>query len=225
MKVTLIAPTINEVEALREVMPKLAAIDKNLLHEIIVADFKSTDGTVEYCIDNGHRIHHQQNRGYGAAYMEVIPQTQADIIIEFPPDGSSPPERVADLISKINEGYDMVIASRYKDGAKSYDDDIITRFGNWLFTSMVNVLFHTKYTDVLVGFRAYRRTALEKARLTATGMPWVIQQAIRFARTGARITEIGVDEPRRIGGVRKMKPIRTGLEMLRTIIKEFFDKD
>ncbi len=220
MKVALIAPTINEVVALRQVLPKL---DRKIIHEIIIVDLNSKDGTVKYCVENGYRVHHQQSRGYGAGYMEVLAITNADIIIEFPPDGSSMPEKIPDLLAKINEGYDFVIVSRYRDGAKSYDDDTVTRFGNWFFTKLVNILFHVHYTDVLVGFKAYRRSAFNKIHPTMKGLSWSVQLPIQFAKAGARITEIGADEPARIGGVRKMRPFRTGLEILYVIIREFID--
>lgn len=218
LKTILIAPTINEVDGLKQVFPRL---DKKILDEIVVVDSNSTDGTVEYCQQNGYRVHHQQSRGYGAAFMEVLAITKADIIIEFLPDGSSLPEKIPELLAKINEGYDFVIASRYRDGAKSYDDDIITAFGNWLFTTIINILFRAHYTDTLIGFRAYRRSAYDKLGLNTKGLSWTAQQSIQFAKAGLKITEIGADEPARVGGVRKMKPFRTGLEILKVIIKEF----
>ena len=107
MKVVLIAPTINEVEGLRYTLPRL---DKNIIDEIIVADRNSTNGTVEYCQENGYRVYHQKSRGYGAAVMEVIALTDADVIVELCPDGSSIPEKVPDLLTKIREGYDLVVA-------------------------------------------------------------------------------------------------------------------
>ena len=56
----------------------------------------------------------------------------------------------------MKEGYDMVIASRYLDGAKSYDDTLLTGFGNWLFTKSINFFHGSKYTDAMVMFRAYK---------------------------------------------------------------------
>lgn len=219
MKVALIAPTINEIEGLRAVLPK---IPRKLVDEVIVIDLNSTDGTQEYAKEQGCRVINQKTRGYGAGIMEALTQTDADIIIEFPPDGSSPPERIGDLVAKINEGYDLVIGSRYRDGAKSYDDDFVTRFGNWLFTTMINILFWAAYTDTLVGFRAYRRSAHDRLGLSTRGLSWTAQQSIQFAKAKMRVTEIGSDEPARIGGVRKMRPIKTGLEILWVIIAEFF---
>lgn len=217
-KVALIAPTINEVEGVRQVFPR---IDRDIIDEIIVVDLNSTDGTVEYCKKYDYRVHHQRSRGFGAGVMEALAITDADVIIEFPPDGSSLPEKIPELLAKIDEGYDLVIASRYRDNAKSYDDDLITRFGNRLFTAIINILFHAHYTDTLVGFRAYRRSAYDKVHLNTRGLSWTAQQSIQFAKAGLKVTEIPADEPARIGGKRKMKPFKTGLEILRVIIKEF----
>lgn len=217
-KAALIALTVNEVEGIKQVFPR---INKAVLDEIIVVDLNSTDGTVEYCQERGYRVHHQRSRGYGAGVVETLTITDADVIVEFPPDGSSLPEKIPEILAKIDEGYDLVIASRYLNGAKSYDDDFITGFGNWLFTFIINMLFNAHYTDTLVGFRAYRRSAHNKVRLNTRGLSWTAQQSIQFAKAGLKITEIPADEPARIGGKRKMKPFKTGMEILRVIIKEF----
>ena len=187
MKVALIAPTINEIDGLRAVFQTAQRIAR----EIIVVDLNSTDGTVEYCKEHGYKVHRQQSRGYGAGILEGLAQTDADIIIEFPPDGSSPPDRIADLLAKISEGYDLVIGSRYRDGAKSYDDDMITHFSNWLFTAIINVLFGAHYTDTLVGFRAYRRSAHNRLGLSTRGLSWTAQQSIQFVKAGLKVTGSG----------------------------------
>ena len=90
-------------------------------------------------------------------YKEIWPLIKGDYVLTFSPDGNSPVEALPRLINKISEGYDMVIGSRYLPPAKSYDDDPITAFGNWLFTITVNILFiRAKYTDVMVLLRIFR---------------------------------------------------------------------
>ena len=53
MTVALIAPTINEIDGLKAVFPKLP---KDLIDEILVVDLNSTDGTKEWCRENGYRV-------------------------------------------------------------------------------------------------------------------------------------------------------------------------
>ena len=218
MKTTLIAATLNEIEAVQAVLPK---IDRSWLDEIIIVDGGSTDGTIEYCRDNGYTVHETHGGGYGAAIKSAVNIAQGDIIIEFPPDGNSLPEKIPEVVAEINKGYDFVIVSRYKDGAKSYDDDFMTAIGNWMFTFLTNKMFKTSYTDVLVGYRAYRKELFDKLDLDSQGLSWPLQEAIRFADAGYKVGEIPGDEPKRIGGERKMKIFRTGLEILFLLFREY----
>lgn len=217
MKVTLIAATLNELEAAQVVLPR---IDRTWVDEIIVVDGGSTDGTVEFCQAQGYTVFRQKERGYGAAMWEAVERARGEYIIEFPPDGNSLPEKVPDVIRKLQEGYDFVIASRYAPGARSDDDDFLTAIGNWGFTFATNLLFWSSYTDVLVGFRGYRKDAYQKLHMTARGLDWSIQMPIQFRKKGLRTADIPAIEPKRIGGVRKMRPFRTGWRILKTLVKE-----
>ena len=138
------------------------------------------------------------------------------------------------MVAKMREGYDMVIASRYLDGAKSADDDLITKFGNWFFTKTVNVLHGGHYTDVMVMLRAFRKDMIyelgldrEEAyslpeKLFFTRISWEPLMSARAARRGKKIGEVGFDEPPRIGGERKLQIIRWGLAYLYQIVREAF---
>lgn len=219
MSVTLIAATLNELEAAKVVLPR---IDRSVVDEIIVVDGGSTDGTVEFCESQGYTVYRQKERGYGSAMREAFALAKGDLIIEFPPDGNSLPEKVSDVVKKLEEGYDLVIASRYAPGARSDDDDFLTGIGNWGFTFVTNLLFWSSYTDVLVGFRGYRKSALEKVRMDAPGLEWSIQMPIQFRKHRLRTADIPAIEPARIGGVRKMRPFRTGWRILKLLIRERF---
>ena len=98
---------------------------------------------------------------------------------------------------------------------------MVTRLGNWCFTKLINILFRANYTDTLVGFRAYRRSAYNSIHMNTKAFAWTAQQSIQFAKAGLKVAEIGADEPARIGSPRKMHPFSAGLEILRVIIKEF----
>jgi glycosyltransferase involved in cell wall biosynthesis len=219
LKSTLLVPTLNEIEAIQVVMPQ---IEPGWVDEIIVIDGGSTDGTVEWFKEHGYTVHSQTGRGFGAGMREGMQLAKGEIVVEFTPDGNSIPDVIPKLVAKVAEGYDLVIASRYKDDARSEDDDFVTAFGNWMFTTMVNILFRARYTDVLVGFRAYRKSVALTLGMDAPGLSWPCDSSICFAKYGHRTAEIAADEPDRIGGVRKMRPIKTGWEILKLIMSRFF---
>jgi glycosyltransferase involved in cell wall biosynthesis len=203
---------------MRIVVPQ---IRREWVDEIIVVDGGSVDGTAEFARANGLRVLRQSRRGYGAAMQEGMLAATSDIVIEFTPDGNSIPADIPRIVEKVHEGYDLVIGSRYLPGSQSDDDDWMTALGNRLFTGAVNLLFGARYTDVLVGFRAYRRAAALELGLDAQGLSWPCQSSIRFARAGLRVCEIPAREPARIGGARKMRPFATGLEICKLILRDF----
>ena len=112
-----------------------------------------------------YNVYVQKKKGLRHAYIEGLPLVNSDFIVTFSPDGNSIPEAIPDLIKKINEGYDMVVASRYLDHAKSYDDDIITRFGNWFLTNITNIFHKGTFTDALVMLRIYKKSLFYELKM------------------------------------------------------------
>lgn len=219
MKVTLLVMTLNEIQGMRVIMPR---VKQEWCDQIIVVDGGSTDGTIEYARDRGYLVYVQKRLGFRHAYVEVLPLVEGDVILTFSPDGNCIPELIPVLIEKMQSGYDMVIGSRYIQGAKSEDDDIITAFGNWFFTKTVNVLYGGQYTDVMGIFRAYRKQLIfdleldrddgyvTAERIFRTKISWEPLLSVRAAKMGLRTAEIPADEPRRLGGQRKLKVFKWG---------------
>jgi glycosyltransferase involved in cell wall biosynthesis len=231
MKTTLLVMTLNEVNGMKAIMP---LIDRLWVDQIIVVDGGSKDGTIEWATENGYEVYVQKQQGFRHAYTEVWPRVSGDIVITFSPDGNSIPALIPGLIEKMRQGNDMVIASRYLEDAKSDDDDLITGFGNWLFTKTVNVLHGGRYTDVMVIYRAYRKNLIYELgldredayalpeKLFGTKISWEPLLSVRAAKQRVRIAEIPGDEPPRIGGERKLQILRWGAAYYFQFIRELW---
>lgn len=231
MKTTLLVMTLNEVNGMKAIMP---SIDRSWVDQIIVVDGGSTDGTVEWAKENGYEVYIQKQKGFRHAYTEVWPMIVGDIVITFSPDGNSLPELIPALIEKMGEGYDMVIVSRYLENATSEDDDLITGFGNWLFTKTVNLLHRGNYTDVMVIYRAYKKSLAslleldsDKAyilpeKLFRTRISWEPLLSVRALKAKLKVGEIPGDEPPRIGGERKLQVIKWGAAYYFQFIRELW---
>lgn len=219
MKVTLLIPTLNEIDGMKEIMPR---IKKEWVDQIIIVDGGSVDGTVEYAKEHGYFVLLQKAKGLVNAYREALEAATGDVVITFTPDGNSLPELIPSLIEKMRENYDMVIVSRHLNGAKSYDDDAITAFGNWMFTKMINILFGGRYSDTLVGFRAWKKDLFWRIRGDTELASFEPYSAIKCAKLKLKVTEIPGDEPKRIGGIRKMRPFINGMQVLKIILKQLF---
>lgn len=219
MKTTLLVMTLDEIIGMKAIMPQ---IDNSLFEQIIIVDGGSTDGTIEWALENGYEVHVQKRKGIRYGYFEVMPLIRGDVILTFSPDGNSLVSALPLIIDEMKKGFDMVIGSRYLPGAGSEDDDIATAFGNWLFTKTVNLLYGARYTDVMVILRAYRTTLInqlglldEKAytipeKLFGTKISWEPLMSVRAAKLKLKIGEIPAAEPARIGGERKLQLFRWG---------------
>jgi glycosyltransferase involved in cell wall biosynthesis len=231
MKVTLLIPTLNEEHGMRTVMPK---VKKEWVDQILVVDGNSKDKTVEVSRQMGYDVVIQKTPGIRGAYMDALPYIKGDVILTFSPDGNSIPELIPECINKMKEGYDMVIVSRYAQGAKSYDDDAITGFGNKMFTSFINFFHGGHYTDAMVIYRAYytrfiKELDLDKdssfeteERLFRTKISWEPLLSIRAAKRKLKVVDIPGDEPAREGGERKLQVLKWGAAYMFEVFREIF---
>ena len=231
MKVTLLVPTLNEAAGMRSVMPK---VKKEWVDQVLIVDGKSKDGTADIAREMGYDVVVQQTPGIRGAYMDALGSIKGDVILTFSPDGNSIPELIPVCIAKLKEGYDMVIVSRYAQGAKSYDDDAVTAFGNRLFTGCINLLHGSKYTDAMVIYRAYSKKLvydldLDKdssysfeEKLFRTKISWEPLLSIRAAKRRLKVADIPGDEPAREGGDRKLQVLKWGAAYMFEIWREVF---
>lgn len=233
MKITLCVLALNEIDSIKIIMPQ---VDSSLFDQILVIDGGSNDGTIEWCEQQGYEVYVQKKRGLRNAYVESIPHIRGDVMITFSPDGNSVAALLPDLVKELQNGWDMVIVSRYLGNAKSDDDGLVTRFGNWMFTTLINAFHGGKYTDAMVIYRGYKKSLFdtlqlgddnayalpEKLFFTRIGVEPLL--SIRAARSKLKIKEIPGDEPARIGGERKLQIIRWALAYLYQVIIEAFKK-
>ncbi len=231
MRVTLLIPTLNEAQGMRVIMPK---VKKEWVDQILVVDGNSKDGTADIAREMGYDVVMQKSPGIRGAYMDALPFIKGDVILTFSPDGNSIPELIPVCIAKMKEGYDMVIVSRYKDGAKSEDDDMITGFGNWLFTGSINFFHGSQYTDAMVIYRAYKKQMIfdldldkdksytTEENLFRTKISWEPLLSIRAAKRKLKCVDIPGDEPEREGGERKLQVLKWGAAYMFEIWREIF---
>lgn len=223
MQTTLIVMTLNEIEGMKAIMPQ---IDRAWVDQILVIDGGSTDGTIEWARENGYEVYVQKKRGIRNGYLEAWDLVRGDVVITFSPDGNSIPDAIPRMLAKMKEGdYDMVVASRYLGDATSDDDDVLTGFGNWFFTKSFNILFRSRYTDVMVIYRAYYKDMIQKLELNTDRhfkiVEWLfncgkgclswepILSAVAH-KYKYKVGEIPSSEPKRLGGTRKLRVFSWG---------------
>lgn len=223
-KYTLVMICLNEIDGIKFIAEDVNQ-HKNLLNDIIFVDGGSTDGSLEKAKENGWNVILQDKNNMGVlnGIKIGLEKCETEYVIFFSPDNNCKPEAIPALIKEANKGNDLVIASRYKDGAKSFDDTIISGFGNYLITKMVNIFFNSDYTDVLNLYKCIRISMLKEMKhdifkkISGLSTGLCIQCAIHKKK----VSEVGFDEPLRLGGVSKRPIIQHGYIEISTIIIEF----
>ena len=218
MSVIVFVLTLDEIDGVSKIMPQ---IKKEWADRIIFVDGGSTDGTIEKAKELGFEVIHQKNKGEGNACRVGTDATQSDYVMFFSPDGNDVPEDIQRLVQKSKEGYDIAHISRFGKNSISDDANWLDRFGNNMFTFLVNSFFGGNYTDALNGFRIIKRSIWDELKTDAQYLNIEQQTCIRLAKLKIPIFEIEGREPKRIGGERKMRPLTTGAQRSYQIIKEF----
>ncbi len=227
MSKCLVILTWNEIEAVRKLFDRISV---NKYDEVFVIDPGSSDGTIEFFKEKGIEVKLQSKKGRGVAFVMAADVAKSDLLVFFGPDGNENPDDIDKLFQGLEEGNDIVIASRFMKGSKNEEDESLLPLRKWanqIFTFLVNLFFNRtgKYiTDTINGFRAIRKDKLKELNLTAEGFAIEFQMTIRALKKGCKIKEIPTIEGERIGGKSKAKSIPTGLKILKVLINELFKK-
>ena len=201
LKVAVVVPTYNESETLPQLIEKVVAQGIEGLGFIVVDD-GSPDGTGAIADGLADEfagvfivLHREGKQGLGTAYMAGF-QTALDAgaqnIVEMDADLSHPPEVLPGLIAELDEA-DVAVASRYTVGGGvdpgwSWARKQISYWGN----VGIRLILGLEVKDATAGFKAFRRTTLERIgldRLTLSGFGFQAEVAYRCEQTGLKIVE------------------------------------
>jgi glycosyltransferase involved in cell wall biosynthesis len=223
--IALLLPTLNELHGLQAMLP---LIDRSVVDDIYVIDGNSSDGTVEYALEQGLTVVTQLRPGLHFAIFDIARALPHDCVIEFSPDGNCKPEQLSEIVEKLRQGYDMVVVSRYLGAAVSEDDHAVSALGNWLFSRLMRPLARFSITDALNIYRGYGRKIILDEDFEFYMKGPVVEPLVTgiAALRGLRAVEIPGDEPRRIGGTSKRMIFYNGslvlLMIMRLYLRKFF---
>ncbi len=223
-KIAVIIPALNEAETIAQVVSSLP----EFVDWIVVADNGSEDQTARKAKEAGATVVLAPRRGYGSACLkalEYLAPFPPDIVVFMDGDGSDDPSQLEDLLLPIVEGrYDLVLASRSLGNTEPGALTPLQRFGNWLASWLIELIWARKYTD-LGPYRAISWQALKKLKMSDPDFGWTVEMQIKAARLGLRVKEIPANYRRRQGGQSKVSgtisgSFLAGKKILGWIIKE-----
>ena len=196
---------------------------------MIVSDNGSTDATADVARRAGATVVSQPERGYGAACLAALatlpPEIEAVVFMQA--DASEDPAQAAELLAPLFDGRaDLVLGSRVLGQAARGALLPHQRFGNWLATTLIRLLYRHRYTD-LGPFRAIRVDALRRLNMRDRNFGWTVEMQIKALRQGLRVMEIPVRYGVRAAGENKVSgnlraSVQAGVKILWVVARSVF---
>ena len=195
-KLVVMIPAYNEESTIGLV---ISSIPKKIANvgevKVLVINDGSSDRTVEEAKRAGadRIISFPTNRGLGVAFKAGIEEALkigAEVIVNIDADGQFDSKDIARLAQPILKGEaDVVTCSRFKDRGLEPKMPFVKKFGNSLFTAIINFLTGQRFSDTQCGFRAYSREAA--LHMTLFGKFTYTQEVfLNLVQKGFTITEV-----------------------------------
>ena len=175
-KVIVALPAYNEGLRLGQLLEKIGKTFANnrMNYEVFVVDDGSSDDTAEVAQAASKElpvtvVQHEQNQGLSGALNTCLRTAiesgnSDDIIITMDADDTHPPKIIDRLVTGIDEGFDVAIASRYQSGSRvvgvPWNRVLLTQVASYMFRSLMPIPGVRDYT---CGYRAYKHEVLQHA--------------------------------------------------------------
>lgn len=217
-RVSIVLPAHNEAPTIADVVRRCRAAVPEA--EILVVDDGSADATSALATAAGAEVLRlERNRGKGVALRLGIERTAGDVLVFLDADGQDDPAEIPLLLDAIATGADLVVGSRFLGRFEPGAITTVNRYGTMALTAIVNLLFGVRVTDTLAGFRAVRRTLLERIALQARGYDIETDLLLKAIRAGGRAVEVPVRREPRTDGASGLHPLVDGVRILARILR------
>lgn len=203
--VSIILPTYNEAENIIGLIKSINKIVK-YSKEFIVVDDNSPDGTSELVrkfIKKNSNFNikletRYKDRGLTNSIKRGIELSGGDVVVWMDCDFSMPPPVINNLLSKIEEGYDIAVGSRFvKDGgfkidnSKGQKDSPIAIILSRLMNFAIQFLLGRSFRDYTSGFIAAKKKVFEKVNLRGDYGEYFIDLIYKARAHKFKIIEVG----------------------------------
>jgi glycosyltransferase involved in cell wall biosynthesis len=210
-KTLIVIPAFNEAANLLFVLDEISLSAPEL--DVLVVDDGSTDNTFELASEHGVAVLRLPfNLGVGAAMrlgFKYASQNGYESVVQVDADGQHVPKEIDSLLSKLDR-FDVVIGSRFADGASGFEVTGSRRLAMRLLASSLSKITKVKLTDVTSGFRASGPRAI---KLFATSYPPeylgdTIESLVIAHRSGLLIMEVPTTIRQRLTGTSSQSTIK-----------------
>lgn len=212
----IVIPAYNEEKNIERVVGELTAGYGEF--DYIIINDGSKDGTAQLCRERGYRlVDLPVNLGLAGAFQTGLKyawQHGYEYAIQFDGDGQHRPEYIKPMLDKIQEGYDIVIASRFLEVKKPHS---LRMLGSNLIQEALRMTTGADIHDPTSGMRMFNRKMI---REFAQGLNYGPEPDTLsyLLKNGAKVAEVQVTMEERLAGVSSLTPVNAAKYMLRMLI-------
>ncbi|MBQ0146526.1 MAG: glycosyltransferase family 2 protein [Lachnospiraceae bacterium] len=214
-KILLIIPAFNEEANIERVVDELIKNHSNL--DYVIINDGSTDNTSRICHEKGYNIiDHPENKGLAAAFhtgMKYAFEKGYECCVQFDGDGQHRAEFVIPMKEKMDEGYNIVIASRFIDAKKPVSMRMV---GSNMIQSAIRKKTGVDIKDPTSGMRMYDRGLIGKFA-NEINLPPEPSTLAYLIKNGSKVAEIPAVMDERIGGVSYLTPAQAAKYMVKVL--------
>lgn len=216
MTISVVLLAYQEEENLTVLLPKIIEVLQNMQveYEILIVDSpKSTDNTQQLAKEYQARYMIQDYPGYGGAFRTGVEHAKMTHTLFLDSDGSHNPETIPAICEKFQQGYDMVIGSRYVKGGVSNDAKSSYIMSKILNTTM-RIVIGVKAKDISTSYRLYETSQLKQVHLVRENydvlQEVILKQKVNKRRQGQkfRIAEVPIVFNKRLYGYSKRQLLK-----------------
>jgi Glycosyl transferase family 2 len=187
--------SMNEAGAVGRVVDEILAQAPGA--EVLLVD-SSKDETPDIARAKGARVVRQfPPRGYGPAMWRLLTEATTDVIVTMDCDGTYPADKILELHRRIEEGADLVNATRTRSRPKAMP--LANYIANRVFAGTARVLHGLPTTDIHSGMRAYRTSMLRALDLVTAAKALPVDLLVVPARLGYHVVEVEIPYFERVG--------------------------
>lgn len=217
-KISLIIPCFNERSGIEGTLDEINFYLGKAIHEIIVVDDGSFDGTHEILKNRKDikLLRNPYNKGYGYSIKKGILAATGEIIVVTDADTTYPIESVLLMVRKLEEGYDLIIGKR--SNLKSFDPSI-KKLSRYLLKKIAEFVAGEKIQDVNSGLRVFKRDiVLKYLPNTSSGFSFSLSTTLIFILEGLSVHYFPIEYRQRIGKS-KVKYLRDILRSAQILVE------
>lgn len=223
--VSIILTSYNEERNIGRTIKDCKLLKKKFPIEIIVVDAASKDKTIEIArrMNVDRIIRFPYKRGKGADFWAGGLVAKGDYVIQIDTDHQFQPEEIPLFVEALDKGADVVIGTRF-GGGKIQKGSVTTRnlFGNWMMSFATSVACGHKITDVMAGFKGFKKDVLLALDLKERHFEYEAETVTKACKMGMNLVQIPITYTKRVGGASGIRAIRDGLNVCKAILKVYF---